>query len=488
MRRLALLVLPAILSIILAGCRDELPTTVARRPAITPRHTLVNGPLTPINGGLVTSPVVAVETPPAGQTEPHVSGDLACYQHGVTGGSVHYFRFSSGVSSSIPVVAGTIDNSCTINGNHIVFTRVNGFSGLGALMLFDVSSAAVTPLDPQPGFHRWFPQIGTNTVAFTDVHDGNSNDIRVVDLATPNQSLLISGTGLDRAPNISLDDNAIVWNRCPDPNSCDVYKSLRAGGTWGAPVAVTSGGHGYNPDTDGSYIVYGVESPSTTGSDVFIQSVAGGPITQLAFAGADYDQRISAGVMTFVHQDAVGSLGDVFVYVVATNALFRITSSPTVLKFSPDVDVLPNGDIRVVWVAMSSPYVASDVYATTFTPVVPAFAFGGFLPPVQNLPTVNVVKAGAGIPVKFSLGGDRGLNVLAAGSPSSVQTTCDAGAPTGAVEETVTAGSSSFSYDATSDVYSYIWKTEKAWANSCRRLTLRFVDGTIQAADFQFTR
>ena len=40
--------------------------------------------------------------------------------------------------------------------------------------------------------------------------------------------------------------------------------------------------------------------------------------------------------------------------------------------------------------------------------------FTGFFSPVDNLPTVNVAKAGSTIPVKFSLGGNRGLGILAA--------------------------------------------------------------------------
>lgn len=43
------------------------------------------------------------------------------------------------------------------------------------------------------------------------------------------------------------------------------------------------------------------------------------------------------------------------------------------------------------------------------------FNFSGFLQPVDNLDTLNTVKAGAGIPVKFSLGGNQGLSILAAG-------------------------------------------------------------------------
>ena len=40
------------------------------------------------------------------------------------------------------------------------------------------------------------------------------------------------------------------------------------------------------------------------------------------------------------------------------------------------------------------------------------YAFGGFLQPIDNLPTVNTMKAGSAAPVKFSLGGNKGLNIF----------------------------------------------------------------------------
>jgi hypothetical protein len=116
------------------------------------------------------------------------------------------------------------------------------------------------------------------------------------------------------------------------------------------------------------------------------------------------------------------------------------------------------------------------------------FSFGGFLAPVQGSPTLNVAKAGGVVPVKFSLGGDRGLNIFLSGSPSSLPVTCNSGAPTGTVNKTATAGNSVLSYDASSDTYSYSWKTDKGWATTCRRLTLQFIDGTVANADFQFTK
>jgi hypothetical protein len=116
------------------------------------------------------------------------------------------------------------------------------------------------------------------------------------------------------------------------------------------------------------------------------------------------------------------------------------------------------------------------------------FNWTGFFQPVDNLPIVNAVKAGSAVPVKFALGGNKGLDIFAAGYPRSAPFTCLAGGAEDVVEQTVTAGGSSLSYDSLAGQYVYVWKTEKAWAGSCRELQVKLVDGTVHVARFHFTR
>ena len=54
------------------------------------------------------------------------------------------------------------------------------------------------------------------------------------------------------------------------------------------------------------------------------------------------------------------------------------------------------------------------------------------------------------------------------------------------LEETVTAGGSSLTYDPLADQYTYVWKTDKAWAGTCRQLSVTLNDDTVHTADFQF--
>ena len=113
------------------------------------------------------------------------------------------------------------------------------------------------------------------------------------------------------------------------------------------------------------------------------------------------------------------------------------------------------------------------------------YNFAGFFAPVDNLPTLNLVNAGKAIPVKFSLSGNKGLNIFAAGYPISVVISCD-GSGEAEVEETLTAGSSSLSYNSTSDEYIYVWKSETSWAGTCRQLVVKLNDGTEHRANFKF--
>ena len=86
--------------------------------------------------------------------------------------------------------------------------------------------------------------------------------------------------------------------------------------------------------------------------------------------------------------------------------------------------------------------------------------------------------------MKFSLGGYKGLDIFAPGSPWSARSTCDFGAED-AIEEVGSAGESSLKYDSATDTYTYVWKTDKAWAGTCRVLRVMLDDGTVHVAGFK---
>lgn len=157
-------------------------------------------------------------------------------------------------------------------------------------------------------------------------------------------------------------------------------------------------------------------------------------------------------------------------------------SAPTVTTSVASGSVFPLGTTTVNVTATDA---AGNPSYCSFTVTV-LYRFAGFFSPVDNLPTLNVVNAGRAIPVKFSLSGNKGLNIFAANSPSTIAIGCDGTAPQSDVEETLNAGQSSLTYDSASDQYHYVWKTENSWANTCRQLIVKLNDGSEHRANFKF--
>ena len=114
------------------------------------------------------------------------------------------------------------------------------------------------------------------------------------------------------------------------------------------------------------------------------------------------------------------------------------------------------------------------------------YAFRGFFQPIDNNGVVNVVKAGSAIPVQFSLGGDLGLSIFAFNAPYSVNAPYGFGVMTfDNVELTVSASKNGLSYDPATGRYTYVWKTDKAWAGTYRQLRVVLKDGSEYTANFR---
>jgi hypothetical protein len=136
------------------------------------------------------------------------------------------------------------------------------------------------------------------------------------------------------------------------------------------------------------------------------------------------------------------------------------------------------------YLALLAPGFYDDI---DWQPLPPSYTFGGFFSPVNNPPTLNIVKAGRAVPVKFSLGGDEGLDIFAEDYPKSRLIDCSSSAPLDAIEQTTSAaGGSSLSYEPTTERYTYAWKTKKAWAGTCRQLVVKLDDGSTHRGNFKF--
>ncbi|WP_406191799.1 Ig-like domain-containing protein [Streptomyces sp. NBC_01017] len=105
-----------------------------------------------------------------------------------------------------------------------------------------------------------------------------------------------------------------------------------------------------------------------------------------------------------------------------------------------------------------------------------------FLSPIDP-DAVNLLKASQAVPVKFTLDGNQGMNVIAAGYPRYTRTACTGGEPTDLTDETTTS-QAGLTYD--NGTYSYVWKTKKDWAGQCGTLNIKLADNTTHTIQVRF--
>ena len=112
------------------------------------------------------------------------------------------------------------------------------------------------------------------------------------------------------------------------------------------------------------------------------------------------------------------------------------------------------------------------------------FDFDGFFSPV-SMDAENLAKPGQAIPVKFSLNGDQGLDVVTSAHfvVEGTDTT-----PEGQLIPATTTGGSGLSYSASSDQYTYVWKTAKTLSLKTGRFELTLSDGTVHTFNVTFKK
>jgi alpha-tubulin suppressor-like RCC1 family protein len=318
---------------------------------------------------LVNATVVAINNGPGNQALPHVSKDLVAYGD-FSDNRIHYYRFSTGIDAAIPAGNSISDTISSVSENRVCFTRETP-SGDLQIAVFDVQTGTTAEIDPQAGALRFSCALGGDTLVYADFDTGTSTGhVFVYDLAanpaTPPETLSATPNAQQNL-NVSPDGNTVVWENCPTAGNCDIMKAVRSGGAWTVSTVVNSAVNEENPDTDGTWIVYDTASQNVPGT-ISWRPVAGGSPTQLVMPGAQRHPSISRGVIGFEATLPGATTADVYVYVIATNKLYQVTSTPIASESLNDVSVLDNGDIRVVWTADDGAGGTENIYGITFTP------------------------------------------------------------------------------------------------------------------------
>jgi hypothetical protein len=117
-----------------------------------------------------------------------------------------------------------------------------------------------------------------------------------------------------------------------------------------------------------------------------------------------------------------------------------------------------------------------------------AWDFEGFFRPVDNLPTLNKVKAGAAVPLKWRLIDASGAPVTDLASATITVSTldCTTGEESDEVEQTATVGPGL--QNQGDGYYQLNWKTAKSYAGTCKTLHLDIGDGVTHDAYFVFKK
>ena len=130
---------------------------------------------------------------------------------------------------------------------------------------------------------------------------------------------------------------------------------------------------------------------------------------------------------------------------------------------------------------------AGNTATKTLSYTVAAANAKGFYQPVDMGGTLNTVKSGSTVPVKFELfGGATNVEqktLSAVGSMTANKVNCSAfnGDPVDAIEYLApTSENTGLRFDTTGDQFIYNWKTPAKAANTCYSLTMTAADNTTK--------
>jgi hypothetical protein len=317
------------------------------------------------------------------------------------------------------------------------------------------------PSGSKEGEGTWTYQVRASDSLLSSAFSDASSEIKV-DRSAPSAPVATTTPGSPVFDGWFMDTVSVSYNGSTDPTLLDTSAGSGVASYTADQTFSTSGPHNYSgtaTDNAGNVSDPVTGSVKVDASDPAFGACSGGPFTQGSGSGS---QPVS---------------------ITATDAHSGMNNAGSTLSGTVNTSTI--GDKTVTFTAKDN--VGNEVTKQCTYKVI--FNFSGFFRPVDN-PDValNTVKAGQSIPVKFSLSGNQGLSIFAASSPASQKVVCDAGADVDPLEETATAGSSGLSYDASIDQYNYVWKSDKAWAGSCRKLSVTLIDGTVHTANFKFLK
>jgi uncharacterized repeat protein (TIGR01451 family) len=298
------------------------------------------------------------------------------------------------------------------------------------------------------------PLIITRTFTATDASGNTANSVQTITVidSTPPTVALVGANSVTHECHVPFNDPGVTTG-----DNCN------------AQVTVATSG-GFNPDAPGTYVITytatdGAGNTASVQRTVTVVDTIAPTISCPADIVVTLPLNSTAVSMPVSFSVSASDSCDSTVSVATSHASGSVFNVGTTVVMATATDDAGNS--------------SSCSFSVTVL-----YDFTGFFAPISNT-VLNQANAGRTVPVKFSLSGNKGLNIFAADSPFSRQITCDGGAVND-VQEVETTGNSSLSYDSGGDKYQFNWKTESSWAGTCRELVVKLNDGSEHTARFKF--
>ena len=268
-----------------------------------------------------------------------------------------------------------------------------------------------------------------------------ANDTKTIQVTTTGEQVSVSGG------NATTDTEGCTPTGCDGATATDgIETTVNTTGT--GPITITETSNPTTPPPSG----YGL-----VGFEVTISAPPATATNPVTITFEIHSSFIPAGQTAATIQ------------VFRNGTLVPSCANPAIQEANPDPCVwqrqaMANGNVRIA-------VLTSQASVWNFGFHLP-FAFDGFFAPLAG--QRSEARAGSTIPVKFSLGGDHGLAVIA----SATSNPCGSTAAT-------PISMSALRYDASSDRYILNWRTDRTWAG-CRELAVQLIDGSVHRARVHF--
>jgi Tol biopolymer transport system component len=440
---------------------------------------------------------------PADDREPAWSADGSkiAFRSSRDGHAGIYVMNADGSAVSRLTNAGDQQPSWSPDGTKLAFESDR--DGNGEIYVMNADGSGQTRLTHSVGWDvepDWSPD--GSKIAFASARDGNGDpalyvaEIYVMNADGSAPTRLTNSTGEDSYPSWSPDGTKIAfWSANGGPYGISV---MNADGSNQTVIPIL--GNSFSPDWAPGQVVL---APGVTplGFNVSVEPIdpaTGTTPVQLTFNTVDGSGTTTVTSSAQGDPPPVGfQLGDPPVYYELTTTAGGFSSVTVCFSYDPTAFQDPAKlklfhGVDGAWTDVTTSHdQANHILCGTTTSLSPFmlaevlhYDFTGFFQPVDNGNVLNSVKAGSSIPVKFSLGGNLGLDVLTL-QPGVGTISCNL-IPVIDVVELTTTNTPGLTYDAAANKYIYVWKTKPEWKGTCRKFMLDLKDGTQHIALFQF--